>query len=180
MKKFSLIIPEPCHENWDQMTKEDKGRFCGACQKTVVDFTTMSDRQIAEFFKKPPSSVCGRFQEDQLDRDILMNRKRIPWIKYFFQFGLPAFLISMKASAQGQVRIKGDTIMQVTNKPIHSNLMQTDVYSFEGQVVDAGNIPISGSTITVMQSMEISITDYNGKFIIQTKTRDAHLAFDMV
>ena len=51
-KKIQLTIDEPCHENWDGMTPVEKGKFCGACQKQVVDFSNMSDRQVAEFFKK--------------------------------------------------------------------------------------------------------------------------------
>lgn len=113
MKKINLSIPKPCHENWNNMPSVDKGRFCASCQKTVMDFTGMSDRQLAAFFKKPAGSVCGRFQQDQLNRDIEIPRKRIPWIKYFFRFSLPAFLISMKAGAQiGKVAVKGDTIVQ--------------------------------------------------------------------
>ncbi len=109
-KKIQLSIPEPCHENWNAMTPTDKGRFCASCQKQVIDFSTMSDRQIAQFFKKPSTgSVCGRFMQDQLDRDIDIPRKRIPWVKYFFQFALPAFLFSMKARAQGAVILKSDT-----------------------------------------------------------------------
>ena len=66
-KQIQLNIPNPCHENWDQMTPVDKGRFCGSCQKQVVDFTTMSDEQLILFFKKQilssskDGSVCGRF-----------------------------------------------------------------------------------------------------------------------
>ena len=91
MKKLNLSIPTPCHENWDQMSQAEKGKFCGACQKTVVDFTTMSDRQLVDFFKKPKENVCGRFNDDQLDREILMPRKRIPWFKYFFSIHLASF-----------------------------------------------------------------------------------------
>jgi hypothetical protein len=59
----------------------------------------MSDRQVAEFFKKPSTgSVCGRFMTDQLERDIEIPKKRIPWLKYFFQFAIPAFLVSIRAS----------------------------------------------------------------------------------
>jgi Secretion system C-terminal sorting domain len=112
MKKVHLSIPKPCNENWDTMTPADKGRFCGSCQKAVIDFTKMSDRQIAEFFKKPPPSVCGHFYQDQLERGIELPRKRIPWIKYFFQFSLPAFLFSMRTGAQtGKVALKGDTVV---------------------------------------------------------------------
>lgn len=116
MKKIELSIPTPCHENWNAMTPEDKGRFCAACQKTVVDFTAMSDAQIAQFFKKPAGSVCGRFEDSQLNRVVEVPRKRLPWIKYFFSIALPALLFSKKAAAQGEVRrIVGKVSM--CNKP---------------------------------------------------------------
>ena len=108
-KKIQLSIADPCHENWDGMTPVEKGKFCGSCQKQVVDFSNMSDRRVAEFFKKPSTgSVCGRFMSDQLDRAIEIPKKRIPWVKYFFQIALPAFLVSMKMSAQktqGKIRM---------------------------------------------------------------------------
>ena len=106
-KKIHLNIPEPCHEDWDNMTPTEKGRFCGSCQKQVIDFTNMSDREVAQFFKKPSTgSVCGRFMQDQLERDIVIPRKRIPWVKYFFQVALPAFLATGKLAAQGEVKVK--------------------------------------------------------------------------
>jgi hypothetical protein len=122
-KNIQLHIPKPCHENWDAMSPVEKGKFCGSCEKQVVDFTNMSDRQIAEFFKKPSTgSVCGRFMTDQLDREIAMPKKRIPWLKYFFQITLPAFLLSMKANGQqklGKVKVdnenKGATPNNIRN-----------------------------------------------------------------
>ena len=72
--KIQLVIPEPCHENWKEMTPVDKGRYCLACQKSVIDFTKMSDREIAQFFKKPSTgSVCGRFLDDLLVRTLHMR-----------------------------------------------------------------------------------------------------------
>jgi len=124
-KKIQLTIAEPCHENWDGMTPVEKGKFCGSCQKQVVDFSNMSDRQVAEFFKKPilslskGGSVCGRFMYDQLDREIVIPRKRIPWVKYFFHIALPAFLMSMKVSAQktqGKIKVvTTDTVKRPAN-----------------------------------------------------------------
>lgn len=111
-KNIQLHIPEPCHENWDQMSPVDKGRFCGSCQKQVVDFSVMSDRQIAEFFKRPSTgSVCGRFMTEQLDRAIPIPKKRIPWFRYFFTMALPAFFMTLKtgqARAQGKVKVQED------------------------------------------------------------------------
>ena len=171
-KKIQLTIDEPCHENWDCMTPVEKGKFCGACQKQVVDFSNMSDRQVAEFFKKPiqsfskGSSVCGRFMADQLDRPIEIPGKRIPWVKYFFQITLPAFLFSMKTSAQktqGAVKVVtkdttriplintdymvGMVARRVDNKPVTFNKIETTV---KGEmkintVPDTALIPLMGT-----------------------------------
>jgi hypothetical protein len=112
-KKLQLKVPTPCHENWDNMTKTEKGRFCASCQKQVIDFSNKSDREIAMFFKKPSTgSVCGRFMEDQLNRDIAIPKKRIPWLKYFFQFLIPAFFISYRVAAQGKVKVVSNVISQ--------------------------------------------------------------------
>lgn len=98
------------------MSAMDKGRFCASCQKAVIDFTSMSDRQLAEFFKKPVSSTCGRFQPEQLDRDIIIERKRIPWIKYFFQFTLPVFTLALKSSGMKE-RTTGKVKTEVVSIP---------------------------------------------------------------
>jgi hypothetical protein len=115
-KKIQLTIADPCHENWDAMTQVQQGKFCGSCQKQVVDFTNMNDRQVAEFFKKPSTgSVCGRFMTDQLDREIEIPRKRIPWVKYFFTIALPAIFFT-KVSAQKMGKVKAPP----TKEPIHT------------------------------------------------------------
>lgn len=114
-KSIHLTIPERCHEDWDKMTPVEKGRFCDSCQKQVVDFTKMSDRQVAEFFKQPSTgSLCGRFLVDQLDRDLIIPKKRTPWVRYFFQFAIPAFLLSLKSS---QAKAQGSPIRRDRDKP---------------------------------------------------------------
>ena len=67
MKKMRISIENPCHEDWQKMTPETQGRFCGACEKTVVDFSEMSDAEILLYFSKPKiEKVCGRFRPEQL------------------------------------------------------------------------------------------------------------------
>lgn len=120
-KKFQLQVAEPCHENWENMTPVEQGKFCGSCQKQVVDFTTMNDRQIAEFFKKPTTgSVCGRFMNDQLERDIEIPKKRIPWVKYFFSIALPAFFFS-RANAQKMGKPKLTEATDTITRPVETD-----------------------------------------------------------
>jgi len=64
-------IPTPCHEDWDNMTPRDKGRFCASCSKQVVDFSLMSDQQVLNYFKNATGNVCGRFANDQLQRPMI-------------------------------------------------------------------------------------------------------------
>lgn len=66
---MKISINNPCHENWDAMTPNEKGAFCLSCQKNVVDFSRKTVSEIKDFFKHVPEaeSVCGRFEEGQLD-----------------------------------------------------------------------------------------------------------------
>lgn len=164
--KFQLQIPVPCHENWDQMTQADKGRFCGSCQKQVIDFTSMTDREIAQFFKKPSKdSVCGRFMQDQLDKDLDIPRKRIPWLKYFFQFVLPAFLTAAKATAQGTIRVLKEDKVAVSQRPIVGDSMRNnritspagwELRRFDTLPKAVGNGPGSNSCEPLLQSMKVA------------------------
>jgi hypothetical protein len=153
MKKIILSIPKPCHENWNEMTTVEKGKFCGACQKTVIDFTEMNDRQIAEFFRRPSASVCGRFHDDQLDRNIAIPRKRVPWIKYFFQFSLPAFLVSMKAGAQGKMPPGREITCSnaVVGKPAAPEKALQDSISkkIRGKVIDLEGNPVPYASVMI-------------------------------
>jgi hypothetical protein len=67
-RKYKITIPEPCRENWDEMTPKDSGRFCMNCSKTVVDFTTMLTEEVQHFFVQNQNNrICGRFKDEQLD-----------------------------------------------------------------------------------------------------------------
>ena len=76
-----LHIASPCDEGWEQMIPDAQGRFCGSCQKTVIDFTQMSDAQVLATISKAAAGCCGRFQNDQLDRPIYAeSHYRVPFL----------------------------------------------------------------------------------------------------
>lgn len=76
MKKtpLSIRIEKPCHEDWDQMTPTDRGKFCGSCQKNVTDFSTMTDNEILQFLNEHTGSLCGQLRGSQLNRAIVNTR----------------------------------------------------------------------------------------------------------
>ncbi len=69
-KRIQLTIPSPCQQAWQDMKPDEGGRFCLHCQKTVVDFTAMTDQQIATIVTQKTGIGCGRFRQSQLDRSL--------------------------------------------------------------------------------------------------------------
>jgi hypothetical protein len=58
-KSIRISIPNPCHEDWNTMTPSEKGRFCQACSKEVIDLTQHSKTEIWNIVKGK-SGICGR------------------------------------------------------------------------------------------------------------------------
>ncbi|HNK29664.1 MAG TPA: hypothetical protein PKG65_12100, partial [Ferruginibacter sp.] len=83
MQKLQLSIPEPCHENWQEMTPTQQGRFCKACAKEVIDFSMMTDTEVLNYFAGlREEKVCGRALPSQLNRAITYPKepkKRLFW-----------------------------------------------------------------------------------------------------
>ncbi|MBJ96696.1 MAG: hypothetical protein CMC87_01800, partial [Flavobacteriaceae bacterium] len=68
--KFKLNIPKPCHEDWQQMSPTQKGKFCASCRKEVIDFTKLSSTEIARKTKNA-TQLCGRFTQSQLKQEYI-------------------------------------------------------------------------------------------------------------
>lgn len=115
MKKMRISIENPCHEDWQTMTPETQGRFCGSCEKIVVDFTTMSDAEILRYFSKPRAEkTCGRFRVEQVSQTMLPSitpkpSKSLLHFAYLLVLVLGVGLTSCNNHVQGE--IMGDTTM---------------------------------------------------------------------
>lgn len=89
LSTFKLTVTKACLQDWGRMQPKANGRYCTACATTVIDFSKMTDEQVANFFllnNRQP--VCGRFKAVQLERieitvPVYFFKKRIPlWKKY--------------------------------------------------------------------------------------------------
>jgi hypothetical protein len=103
-KNLQLHVPSPCHEDWAAMKPEEKGRFCGSCSKTVVDFSLMSDREVLGYLAGVSGKVCGRFTEDQLQRELMPppQRKNKAWV--IWNLMLAGLLIASRSKGQSKPR----------------------------------------------------------------------------
>jgi hypothetical protein len=107
IKKLILSIPEPCHEDWNKMTPDAKGRFCGSCNKSVYDLSNKSDEEIHDILKGHESGkICGHVKNTQLNRPL--------------NFSVPLHLLPTNASpfrafAMALFLVFGTTLFSCTN-----------------------------------------------------------------
>jgi hypothetical protein len=106
-KSVKIQIPKPCHENWSHMTPDEQGMFCGSCQKIVVDFTVMGDKELLDYISKVAGQhTCGRFSNHQLNTNIKAteSKKRFSWA-YVWNV-LLASLLATESYAKGEPQIR--------------------------------------------------------------------------
>ncbi len=71
MQTFQIIIPKPCHEDWNKMSTEERGGFCSRCNKTVFDFSTKTSKEVHQLISEHgEEKLCGRFRNDQLSEPV--------------------------------------------------------------------------------------------------------------
>jgi hypothetical protein len=99
---FQLRIENPCHENWDKMLPDEKGKFCLSCQKAVYDFTQKTKEEIIDFFRgRQFKPVCGRINTVELtpkgndfgEASMRISMRRLSWFAYalYMVFGSMMF-----------------------------------------------------------------------------------------
>jgi hypothetical protein len=176
-RSLQLNIAEPCHENWQNMTPQEQGRFCGSCQKTVVDFTMMSDLQVLNYFLKADHNVCGRFANDQLNKELKIteNKKRFSWA-YVWNILVATFLVA-KADAQACPPIK-EPVAAIDHLPkkigkvayVHSTPKPVVI---KGNVVDeTSNQPVIAASIRIKGIEGGCVADATGKFNLKVEKKD--------
>ena len=132
--KYRVDIPKPCSEKWLEMTPISAGRFCLNCKKSVIDFTTFSDRQLINFLKIN-KDVCGRLTTSQNNKIIQVEHSNL-LSKIMFWFSSIILFLSEPLSAQS----KSMNIEQTENKSNQKldQVEQNNIIS--GKVLDIDDI----------------------------------------
>lgn len=173
-KSLQVHIEKPCSADWNSMTEMGKGRFCGTCQKQVVDFTLMSDAEIFQYISKTEHQLCGRFGNDQLDRNIPAGKTRkLGWFRYFIQVMIPALILVNKSQA---LEMRKPTQENINLLPVQGNVKKiTDTNwidketVFRGRVVDKEQNGIPNATIAIKGTYHAVISNDDGGFAINVK-----------
>lgn len=166
-QKIQIAIPEPCNEGWQNMTPVEKGRFCASCQKTVLDFTYLTDNEIINLVSKN-DNLCGRISDSQLNRNLIQTKRTSNYFGYLATSVL-AFLGLGAESVVAQERpVTEQTDLKYLNKVSDSvkNITVT------GIVKDSDGNPLPGVSIIIKNAKTGVQTDESGKYSIKAKFND--------
>ena len=175
-RKINISVPKPCHENWEAMTPEEQGRFCGVCSKTVFDFTKATDKEIIEHLNTD-ATACGRFVSSQLNRDLILPKEKS---SYWIIASATLFSFLGIGSQTTYSQVKQDTIQ--TDK---KNLNQGSIKTVKNPITITGIVsddlgPMYGANIVIKESTIGTSTDFDGKYTLALTSEKPSVVFKFV
>lgn len=149
-------IPTPCHEDWEKMTPEEKGRHCEKCAKTVFDVTQWSDEKVFDEYNKNGQSLCIRVPEDRLT-STTSNRT---W-KYYVVAFLASLWFMVKKTFVNATPDKAPDDVATSKDTLHNMVVH-------GTILDSlQGAPMTSTEITLLhgdQELYNTVSDNEGKF----------------
>ena len=175
-QQIQIRIAEPCHENWNSMLPAEQGRFCMSCRKQVVDFSSMTDKEILEHIATASKSICGRADNDQLNRLLVAPAEpRSIWWRHWMGLAASFLLLFSKSNAQ----VKHPRHPTAHTPPRQKNLPPTTIVmgtvamveeekpvrvEVSGRVVDDKNNPVPYATVRLIGGSAAVAADSAGFF----------------
>jgi len=176
MQKLQLSIPEPCHENWQQMTPTQQGRYCNACAKEVVDFSMMTDTEVLNYFTTPSNEkICGRALPTQLDRAITRPKEPKKRLFWYWNYIVMFFMLFSKNNG---VKAQGGVKPATEFSPVKpADILKGDIvitsWVVKGKVTDKDGNPVPFATVMIKGTKTGVSTDANGGFSIKVNPGNA-------
>lgn len=186
-EKLQLHIPEPCHENWNQMTPVEQGRFCSSCQKNVIDFTAKDDEEILDFFKNYSGNTCGRFSNNQLNRpiEVIELKPASSFLKYAASLLLPALLFSTRGKSQFKEQLPKQVCEKTSYTSPSTSIriggvsatpVKTKFFTVRGIVIDIDTKnPIAMASVMIKGKNTGVVTDEKGYFSVNLTSATSSL-----
>lgn len=164
---MKISIPNPCHENWNEMLPEENGRFCLSCRKCVLDFTKMTDEEILKHSKQ--SGICVRINRYQV-KQINSKSNLKSYLPKWFRYSSFVMAFGLSSISFGQINHE----LKYTTTQIEELMKKDTVITLRLQVVDDfDGDPISGAKVFLIKKRKkySTITDADGYFELEIPTK---------
>ena len=178
LKTLEISIPEPCGQDWSSMNPTAQGRFCNHCQKTVVDFTGMSDAAFLAYVAQNRLG-CGKFRKDQIERSIVLPTQKAN--KWWMRFALAgSFFVTLIKSGDAQTLSAAPASEMAEPKYLTTmpGNLERDTITISGRVVDEKKERIVNAVVCINKLNIETRTDIDGNFTLKiSKNNDLKWLF---
>jgi len=149
-KAITISLPNPCNEKWHLMNYTEKGKFCSACKKEVIDFTNMTDSEIFKIIQENNFKICGKFEPNQLNRKIYTKSKA-----YTFKYKkIAASIIAILTFKFSYAQSSTKSIIDTTTSPNTKRNIQNDSLK---EYIISGKITSDDGILLLIESPTIQI-----------------------
>jgi carboxypeptidase family protein len=150
-----LRVASPCPISWEQMSGDERVRFCDHCQLNVYNLSELSRNEVETLIASTEGRLCGRLYR-RADGTVLTKdcpvglralRKRVATrVAAVF-----ATVVSLSASVFGQqtTEKKGKSDCVPQTRITHARTANADAASISGTVVDPNEAVIPGATVLI-------------------------------
>ncbi|WP_353101217.1 carboxypeptidase-like regulatory domain-containing protein [Myroides odoratus] len=187
MAKYTINIPKPCSEDWNQMTPLEKGRHCAVCEKTILDFSNYTKQELIQHIKQE-GKICGRVPAKYLD--IELNESTVN--RGIGLRGLVAATINLlvlTTAANTQAQVKNSVEQSEQQKGNSSDNIEVTVLPTQplkrivtGQIVDEEGLGLPGAIVMINGTDHGVVANFDGQFAIEIpeEIKDVKLCFSFI
>ena len=165
MNGVKITIENPCGEDISQMEPTQRGRFCGSCERDLVDFTKLNDREIQKVIHQTNGDVCGWFRPDQLDRQ--MVELPVASSPAFFKYAASVLLTMAIGNTTAQ-NDQAPISLEKTEQTIEKEAQEPKPYFISGKIRDENTGETLPFAAIQIQETELGThSDLEGNFSLE-------------
>jgi hypothetical protein len=148
-----LRIASPCPVGWDQMTGDDRVRFCEQCSLRVYNISEMTRTEAEALIAKTEGHICARiyrrFDGTIITRDCPVGLRAIRTRVAKMAGALLTAILTVCANSFASGRVSQRDMSAGRNS---LTIFQTNSAIVDGKITDPNGEAIQGATITLINS----------------------------
>jgi hypothetical protein len=103
-------VASPCRASWDEMSGDDKSRFCGRCAQFVYNFSEMTPEEAEALIMETEGKMCVRFYRradgTMLTKDCAVGARAGPGLGKLGRAAVAMFLAALSVATFGWLGIR--------------------------------------------------------------------------
>lgn len=155
----SIRVSDPCNESWEEMTGNDRVRFCSHCAKSVNNISEMRRKDVMRLVRQSEGRLCVRYRTDPKTKAPIFAHRLAAVARHGAAAGvLGASLLGVNAAyAQGEAAPQLVQIERTEKTGAASGKISGFVTDPNGAV-----IPYALATLTNQETMMAFVQNANG------------------